>query len=346
MIFCNECGGQLDSAGICGDCALPLLNIMADTTAAAHTVENQQTSSRSEPTVSNNNWLVILVVAAIVGVGILIYLTARRNSTDPNELAATSAASSMRTAIANRHLISLTGDDAYTYFDRLKTIDPQNPALANVKEQVLQDLLNIGEELIRRRVNHSGEVSEQDWRIFIRAYEWSRRLQPDQNRVEARYKYALGKLAEAQGRRTDAWQNFSSATQFDPAWAVPQNDLGYWATQDSSSGKQKWLQAIPYYQNAINLMPEWEIPYNNLGTAYFYLGNLDQAEIYYRQAVERNSNWARPHKWLGDICLNRNDLATAMSEYQTAANLYNPATDSLDISYVQRKIAQLRAKGY
>src|SRR5262249_16016717 len=112
-----------------------------------------------------------------------------------------------------------------------------------------------------------------------------------------------------------------------PGWGVPQNDLGYFTTQDPSSNKQKWTNAIPYYEKAITLMPNWEIPYNNLGTAHFYLGNFDLAESQYRQAIERNSNWARPHKWLGDIYLNRNDPATAMTEYQTAQNLYNPATD-------------------
>lgn len=345
MIFCNQCGSQLDAAGICAECVPALPNPIPDIAGPYHLTDDQQGPIDSESG-SSKKWVAILGVAAVLGLTLILFLSSRSSSTSSNEIAATNAATALRKAIDSRRLIMLTGDDAYTYFDQLKNIDPNNPALTDVKQQVLPDLRNIGEEMIQRKVNHSGEVGEQDWRVFIRAYEWARRLQPEDKRLEARYKYALGKLAEVQGRRTEAWQNFSSATQLDPAWGVPQNDLGYWTTQDSSSNKQKWAEAIPYYQKAISLMPNWEIPYNNLGTAYFYLGNFDQAETYYRQAVERNSNWARPHKWLGDIYLGRNDFATAISEYQTANDLYNPATDSLDISYIQRKIAQLRAKGY
>lgn len=345
MIFCNQCGSQLDASGMCGECVAALPNPLPDASRSYQLTDDQPSPIYNQPA-PTMKWIFILAGAVVLGFTLLIFLSSRSSSTGSNEIAATTSAEALNKAIENRRLITLTGDDAYTYFEQLKNLDPANPALKDVKDRVLPDLLNIGEEMVQRKVNHSGEVSEQDWRIFIRAYEWARRLQPNETRIEARSKYAQGKLAEVQGRRLEAWQFFSSATEFDPGWGVPQNDLGYWTTQDSSSNKQKWANAVPYYEKAISLMPDWEIPYNNLGTAYFYLGNHDQAELYYRQAIERDSNWARPHKWLGDIYLNRNDPATALAEYQTAANLFNPATDSLDISYIQRKIAQLRARGY
>lgn len=381
MIFCNTCGNALDSRGLCSECGTraaqvptveppPTQRFLAPTAAPALDPTYQQTIPayeqaamarlpvatqavpQSEPSIPKG-LIVILVGAGVLLVALVIYLAAHSSSpSSPSSARGVPGASvddeaaALNRAIDGGSLVNLTGDDAYSHFTRLTAMDPRHQALSNVKSRVLPRLRSIGEGIISRRVNHSGEVSEQDWMTMVRAYEWAHLLEPTDKALEARQKYAQGKLAEAQSRRNEAWQNFSAAAQLDPAWAVPQNDLGYWTTQDASSGKQKWSNAIPYYERAISLQADWEIPYNNLGTAYFYLDNLDAAEGYYRQAIQRNSNWARPHKWLGDIYERKNDLAIAVREYQTAVDLYNPNTDSLRVDLIQKEIARLHARGY
>ncbi|HXI22516.1 MAG TPA: hypothetical protein VNG71_01485 [Pyrinomonadaceae bacterium] len=311
-----------------------------------------QVAPQSKPSIPKG-LIVILAGAGLLLVALVVYLAAHsssRSNASPARGASASStddvASALNRAIEGGSLVNLSGDDAYSHFTRLTAMDPRHQALSNAKSRVLPQLRSMGEGIISKKVKHSGEVSEQDWMTLVRAYEWAHLLEPSDKALEARQKYAQGKLAEAQSRRNEAWQNFSAATQLDPAWAVPQNDLGFWTTQDSSSGKQKWSNAIPYYERAISLQADWEIPYNNLGTAYFYLDNLDAAEGYYRQAIQRNSNWARPHKWLGDIYERKNDFSTAVREYQTAVDLYNPNTDSLRIDLVQKEIARLHARGY
>ncbi|MGA9994566.1 MAG: hypothetical protein WBP93_04080 [Pyrinomonadaceae bacterium] len=329
-----------------------------------------QTSSTTQST-NSKGLIIVFGILAIMGVAVIVYFAARsqsnstassaspnsnsgansypvnsNSSSGSNTIDADSLAASLNREINNGRLVTLTGDDAYTYFTQLRAVNPQHSALSNIKSKVLPQLRSTGEEIIRRKINHSGEVSEQDWRISIRVYEWAHMLEPGDSALEARQKYVQGKLAEAHDRRGEAWQDFSAAAQLDPSWAVPQNDLGFLTTQDAGAGRQKWSNSIPYYQRAIRLQPDWDIPYNNMGTAYYYLEDYTTAEGFYQQSIQRNSNWARPHKWLGDVYVKRNMYGEAVGEYQTALNLYNPKTDSLDIDSIQKKIAQLHQSGY
>ena len=339
----------------------------ATTTGGADYVQRPQPAVKPSPVP-----IVLIVVVGlvlIVGVAVLTYFVASSQThTGPTSVAsnpptssgaptgpttpintglsADQLAVSLNSAIDSGRLVNLSGDDAYSSFTQLRAIDPKHPALSNAKSRVLQKLRDQGEEIISRKVNHSGEVSLQDWQISVRRYEWAHALEPGDQALEARQRYFQGKLAEALDRRPDAWQHFIAAAKLDSSWAVPQNDLGFWITQSPGAGDQRWSNAIPYYERAINLQPDWEIPYNNLGTAYFYLKNYDEAESRYRQAIQRNTNWARPHKWLGDVYNAKSNFSAAIQEYQSALNLYNPKTDSLDTAGIQRKIAELRAKGY
>lgn len=372
MIFCNVCGNPLNDRQTCPECgnvaarASGFGGQQASNTAVVPTTSGFQSNAAAidagfgdlpvggQTTAAKQSGFPkgLLVIGACFGIlviALLIYLAARSQSTSSTKSGSGSAndlATALNRAIENQRLVNFTNDDAYTYYNQLASLNPEHAALSNAKTKVLPQLRNMGEEIIRRKVDHSGEVSEQDWMTLVRAYDWAHLLEPSDKPLEARQEYAQGKLDEAQGRRGEAWQHLLTSTQLDPSWAVPQNDLGYLTTQEKSSGENKWSNAIPYYQRAIGLQPGWEIPYNNMGTAYFYLDNLDVAESYYRQAIDRNSNWARPHKWLGDLYSRKNNLSAAILEYQTAANLYNPSTDSLDINNIQKRITQLHAQGY
>jgi tetratricopeptide (TPR) repeat protein len=360
MIFCNVCGNPVDESEACPECGNVAVRVAgfneqggSNTTGSNGNLTDSQIGTQQVGSAKESGFpksvFVLGAGVAIVVVALLIYLATHSQ----NSSAATSGAArandlaeALNQAIDNQRLITLTNDDAYTYYTQLASSNPQHTALSNAKTKVLPQLRKLGEEIIRRKVDHSGDVSEQDWRRLVRTYEWAHLMEPADNSLEARLNYAQGKLDEIQNRRSEAWQHLLTSTQLDASWAVPQNDLGYLTTQQKSTTKDKWSNAIPYYQRAIGLQPDWEIPYNNMGTAYFYLENFDEAERYYRQAVERNSTWARPHKWLGDIYTKKNNLSMALQEYQTAKTLYNPSTDSLDMEYVQRRIDDLHAKGY
>ena len=371
MIICNSCGTPLsDGLTFCIECGAAVPNRQPATRAAESTIELKA------PAISNalpaNTWddylsntapqtigsgsdsgltaatappprktaapkIVMLVIggAIVADLATIAILTSRSRSsaTSPD-----SVASSLQSAIQSGRLVTLSNDDAYSCFFRLKSLDPQHKDLTEVKSRVLPQLRALGDEVFRRRVTTALElITERDWTIALHAYEWAHALEAGDRSIEARWKYAGGHLARLQGRRDESQNSLYAATQLDPSWACPQNDLGY-----AYATSKKYSDAIPFYQRAINLQADWDIPYNNMGTAYYYLRNFDTAEAWYRRALEVNSQWATPHAWLGSIYENKKLKEAAVQEYQTALNLYNPSRDRINTPELETKINSLK----
>ena len=360
MIICNNCGATLtDALGFCSECGAAVQNRSA---AFSQTVERAKEPELSNPITYNSNpglagadsaaaveptihtgsgsstkiiialSGVIVLLAAIIGV-----LALRRNASpnSPENLAA-----SLRKAIDSGRLVDGSTDDAYSYFARLNSVDPQNKAISEGKSRLLPQLRQLGDDVFRKRAELSLEIlSEPDWVRAQHAYEWVHALEPADKAIEARWKYASANVAKVQGRRAEAESDFKLAIQLDPSWALPQNDLGYlWALSGNYS------DAIPFYQRAINLKSDWDIPYNNMGTAYFNLKKPDQAIDWYRRAIEVNPQWATPHAWLGGILQDRDLFADAIQEYQTTLNLYNPSRDRMKTAEIENRITQLQKR--
>lgn len=369
MIICNSCGTPL-SAGLtfCGECGAAVPNREPATHAAEPTIELKSAAitsalprdawddhSGTAPTqaIGSGNGLAAAaappqaktaapkIVMLVIGGAIIAVLATIAILTSRSRSSATSpdsVASSLQSAIRSGRLVNLSNDDAYSYFFRLKGLDPQHHALTEVKSRVLPQLRALGDEVFRRRVATALElITERDWTIALHAYEWAHALEAGDKAIEARWKYAGGHLARLQGRRDEAQDNLYAATQLDPSWASPQNDLGY-----SYASSKRFSDAIPFYQRAINLQADWDIPYNNMGTAYYYLRNYDTAEAWYRRALEVNGQWATPHAWLGSIYENQRLKDAAVQEYQTALSLYNPSRDRIKTAELETKINSLK----
>ena len=70
---------------------------------------------------------------------------------------------------------------------------------------------------------------------------------------------------------------------------APDNPMGYEGVGSVYLRQGKWGEAIPQYQKAIAIAPD-AYTYSNLGTAYFWLKNYDQATKMYEKAVEMTPN--------------------------------------------------------
>ncbi|HMF57573.1 MAG TPA: tetratricopeptide repeat protein [Pyrinomonadaceae bacterium] len=304
----------------------------------------------------NSKILVAIGGIAILAIALAIYFAVRSprpgiapTSNTPSVLDAGNSwstedemASFLQSALNEGRLVTSPGNDAFTYYKKLTGMNSQNKALSGIKNRVFAQLRSMGDDAITKRVNHT-EGDNPDWTTPMRALEWAHMLEPSDRQLEARWRYAEGREAYFQQRKSDAWRSISTASQLDSSWAVPLNDLGILRTDDRASGDQRWRDAISYYQRAMNLKSDWDILNNNMGTAYFYLENYDEAARWYNRAIQLNSNWARPHKWLGQIYEKRGDSSTAIQEYQAAANLFNPNTDSSElIEFVKGRLRALR----
>ena len=86
------------------------------------------------------------------------------------------------------------------------------------------------------------------------------------------------------GDTTKALPEYKKITEL-----APDNPLGYEGIGSVNLREGKLSEAIPQYQKALSLAPN-SPTYSNLGTAYFFLKNYDQATKMYEKAVEMTPN--------------------------------------------------------
>ncbi|HXG66109.1 MAG TPA: tetratricopeptide repeat protein, partial [Blastocatellia bacterium] len=246
-------------------------------------------------------------------------------------------AASLTDAINGGRLITLSGDDAYTYYSQLKTLDPNHKLLREAGQKALPQLRRMGDDAFARKTAVTpGEMTAEEWARALRVYQWASELSPNDRALEARQRFAAAEVARLQNKPEEAERGFTAAAQIDPKWALPQNSLGRLRFD-----KKQYDAAIEFYNRAIELQPRWEIPYNNLGTAYFYKRDYDTAEQWYNKAIELNPKWPRPHVWLGEVYERKKMKEEALAAYQKALDL-DPRGDYIDVATVKSRIAELQ----
>jgi tetratricopeptide (TPR) repeat protein len=274
--------------------------------------------------------LVVISLVSICAIGIAVYMMLAGSPT-------ARLAASLRNAVDSGKFVTLSSDDAYSYYFQLREMDPGNKALTEVAQKALPELRRIGDDVFTRKMSVGAEkLTDQEWAKAYRVYEWACALDGRDKSFEARRRFAEGEIAKSQSRRSDAERSFSAAIQSDQSWSLPQNSMGLLRSES-----KRYAEAVPYFQRAIDLNPYWEIPYNNMGTAYFFQKDYDAALYWYRRAIEKNPNWARPHSWIGTIYELKRMRVEAISEFQTAINL-DPYSTIVDVGDLQRKIDRLQ----
>ena len=280
--------------------------------------------------------IVITSLIVLIAIGVAVYIILQSQSGDNRVNSAEKLATSLRNAVSTGRLVTLSDDDARTYYFQLKEIQPNHPALSESASTVLPQLQRLGDDIFKKKKAVSSDVlSPDDWAKTLRVYEWAKTINPADRSLEARWRFAEGEVAKQQGRKDDAERSYTAATQLDPNWSLPHNSLGLLRIDS-----KRYQDAVSFYQRAIDLDPTWEIPYNNMGSAYFLSKDYDTAESYYNTAIEKNPNWARPHYWLGSIYQNKNLSAEAIEQYEIALKL-DPNGDIN--SEIRRRIEQLQS---
>jgi protein O-GlcNAc transferase len=80
-------------------------------------------------------------------------------------------------------------------------------------------------------------------------------------------------------------------------------------------------EAILWYQKAIKLNPNVDVPYNNLGNIFQDKGQLDEAIACYQNALDLNPNFTGAYYNLGDALQDKGQLDEAIALYQRAIAL-------------------------
>jgi serine/threonine protein kinase/Flp pilus assembly protein TadD len=101
---------------------------------------------------------------------------------------------------------------------------------------------------------------------------------------------------------------------------APDNPMGYEGIGSVYLREGKWSEAIPQYQRALTLAPD-SPTYSNIGTAYFFLKNYDDASKMYAKAVEMTPNDEQLLGNLGDAYRWSGHSDQAAASYSKAISL-------------------------
>ena len=82
-----------------------------------------------------------------------------------------------------------------------------------------------------------------------------------------------------------------------------------------------WGNPVEFYKDILKYEPSSVRINNNLGNQYFNRGDMEQAEFYYRKAVESEGAFAQPHFNIGSILQSRGDIKGAIAEFNKAIEI-------------------------
>ncbi len=126
---------------------------------------------------------------------------------------------------------------------------------------------------------------------------------------------ALGNAYFAQGDSAKALPEYQKLIEI-----AGDNPMGYEGVGSVYLRQGQWSEAIPQFQKALALAPD-SPTYSNLGTAYFFLKNYDQAAKMYEKAVAMTPNDEQLLGNLGDAYRWSGHSAQAGSAYGKAISL-------------------------
>ncbi len=99
--------------------------------------------------------------------------------------------------------------------------------------------------------------------------------------------------------------------------------------------------AIEFYERAIDIEPDYEIAYNNLGVVYFDgLNDPNRAEPCFSAALKLNDNYTMAHFNMARCYETKGDKVLAANEYQRALDL-NKIYPEIDDEIIQDRLFKL-----
>ena len=137
---------------------------------------------------------------------------------------------------------------------------------------------------------------------------------------DAEAHYYLGRIHFMRDNLTAALADFQKATELDPSSIKAQNHLGqtYEALVQYPAARSAYLKAIELEKHQ-GAKSEW--PYFNLGSLSLRQGQPAEAEVFLRQALERQPNWSEGKAKLGMALLALDRLPEALSCLEQAIQI-------------------------
>ncbi len=182
--------------------------------------------------------------------------------------------------------------------------------------------------------------SQGQFTAAVEAYRQALKLRPDSAPIYNNLGYTLEKL----GNLEEAIASYQKALELQPDCTEADVNWGNALHTQGKLSKDKQLHyaqlnynlgvvreqagdlqnAVAYYQQAINLQPDFVEAHYHLGMALQAQGNLEEAIASYQKVLEFNPNYIEVYKNLGKIYQGQGNLKEATAAYRQGLKLINP----------------------
>lgn len=140
--------------------------------------------------------------------------------------------------------------------------------------------------------------------------------QSESKKIHARKIFEEGKQKHFSNNLIEAESLYQEALSLDPSLSEAHHLIGLIALQvDKPAVAKEW------FQTSISLEPENPVYLANLATAQYSLGNLDEAEKHYLEALEKEPNYAEAHNNLGILLKEQGHVERSKSYLEKAIEL-------------------------
>jgi Flp pilus assembly protein TadD len=156
--------------------------------------------------------------------------------------------------------------------------------------------------------------------------------------------FMRGAMYEKMQKLDLAEAEFHKVLKMNPQYGSALNYLGYMLADRNI----RLAEAQDLIRRAVALEPANGAFLDSLGWVMFRLGNLDEAETYLRQSLERVSRDATVHDHLGDVYYQKGRLKDAIAQWEISLREWRSSSraemDPAETAKVQRKLEDARIR--
>jgi uncharacterized caspase-like protein/Flp pilus assembly protein TadD len=236
----------------------------------------------------------------------------------------------IRQALKAGQLLEPNG--AWALYQQLVRTAPAEPQRKALELELRSALEETGQQATNNYVRTSAApYTPAQLRRAYEAYAALKTLAPNDAGVEAKWLFAAGRVALADGKPQEALTLLQQSMSKDGKTACPYNALG--AAYEQADQPDK---AAEFFNRAATLAPGWSLPRYRLGLQDYARGRLEAAARDFQAAAKFDPDFLTARWWLAHITRRQGQLSEAEREITELLRLkpdYAPAQMELGLIY-------------
>lgn len=210
--------------------------------------------------------------------------------------------------------------------------------IAKIAAKALPLIEGQGNREIQEFHDTSKISSDEEWENLRRMFQWATMLRPGNPDYRAKMSYTQGQTRMLQSRWGDAGSAFNDAVSNGGCFSLAYNGLGRVALR-----QQRKDDAERFYRKATECDPNWAFPWQNLCALYFQMDRMADSESACQRTLQLDNRRALAHYYMAAHYDRAKRNCDALRSYQNALQFADPSSSALPTNSIQKRIQKLSA---